>query len=97
MTVRRLLIAFQTIGNATDESLRQNQTFATAIGADGTFLVEGEVLVARGDGTYEVNVSATGERVSISAVTDEPLAPNTLVWVSKTNAGTWVIHGSKKS
>lgn len=97
MTTRRLTIAFRTVGQGTEESLRANRTLDTAIAEDGTFLVQGDVEVVSPNGLYEVNIVSLGQRQTMSSVTDEPIERGGLVWISKTKAGQWVIHGSVKN
>jgi hypothetical protein len=94
MTTRRLVPMFQMVGQDSIAASRPGQTLE----ADNTssFLQQGTVEVARADGSYEVNISNQGERQLCSAVTDEPIEQNMLVWVSKTQDGSWIIHGSVK-
>jgi len=97
--IRRIGNMLQMVGQGATQAARSNATANTgpAQSANAAFLEQGTIVRSNPDGTYEVTIqSQQGQRETCGALTDESLLDDTMVWVSKTIAGTWVIHGSIK-
>lgn len=97
--IRRIGNMLQMIGQGATQAARSNATSNTqpSLSANAAFLDQGTIVRSNPDGTYEVEVlSQQGQRQTCAGLTDEPLLDATMVWVSKTVNGDWVIHGSVK-
>lgn len=97
--IRRIANMLQMVGQGATQEARSNATANTipALAANAAFLEQGTIVRPNNDGTYEVEVlSQQGQRQTCAGLTDEPLLAATMVWVSKTVNGDWVIHGSVK-
>lgn len=58
-------------------------------------LVAGVVAVARDDGRLTISLDS-GPTVTADPTTDEPFIQGQKVWVSKTEDGTFIVHGGIK-
>jgi len=94
--IRQMGNMVQMFGQGQTQGARGDATTGTLASqtANANFLLQGQILLFNGDGTYEALIE--GGRVTASACTDEPLLQNTIVWMSKDVSDNWVIHGSVK-
>jgi hypothetical protein len=97
--IRRIGNMLQMVGQGATQAARSSATSNTTPtqSANKAFLEQGTIVRSNPDGTYEVTIdSDQGQRQTCAGLTDECLLDNTMVWVSKTISGEYVIHGSIK-
>ena len=100
--IRRMGNMMKVVGQGVTQAARSNATSNVKAedAAGAAFLRVGTIIETHGDGSYLASISSDSPEGYIYencfSITDEPLEVNTVVFVSKTVDGTWVIHGSSK-
>jgi len=96
MAIRTLLLALQAATEQGMGQLRSDRVTQVQSQAAVPFLLTAEVTSV--DSLSGATVLLNGSKqITCTAATDEPLQAGMQVYISQTEGGNWVIHGSVKS
>lgn len=96
MAIRTLLVAFQAATEDASQNLRADrlQQVDTTAAAPPPFVQIADVLSVNATSGAVVQFGFT--QVTARAANDEPLEAGMQVWVSQTDDGSYILHGSVK-